>query len=177
VKKVNKNSPASRSNSPALLCIFSGQTAPSPRHYTHNAPITKIGFGEWPSGFTGGFTGGLEALELRIVRMPCKCLTPDGQHVVRVASSDWLQCPFIVRGESRLSTFNEAGRTVATGSSYIRTDSSHLGGRKTGQDLNPNSDMVWTCAQRRDEQSWCMLSMFSHVTYATWDSWLWNVKM
>ncbi len=43
MKKVNKNSPASRENSPALLCIFSGQTAPSPRHYTRNAPITKIG--------------------------------------------------------------------------------------------------------------------------------------
>jgi hypothetical protein len=43
MKKVNKNSPASCSNSPALLCIFSGQTAPSPRHYTRNAPITKIG--------------------------------------------------------------------------------------------------------------------------------------
>jgi len=45
--------------------------------------------------------------------------------VVRVASSDWLQCPFIVRGESRLSTFNEAGQTMATGSSYIRTDSGY----------------------------------------------------
>jgi hypothetical protein len=44
VKKVNKNSPALRENSPALLCIFSGQTAHSPRHYTRNARITKIGF-------------------------------------------------------------------------------------------------------------------------------------
>jgi hypothetical protein len=43
VKKVNKNRPALRENSPALLCIFSGQTAPSPQHYTRNAPITKIG--------------------------------------------------------------------------------------------------------------------------------------
>jgi hypothetical protein len=49
VKKVNKNSSASRENSSALLCIFSGQTAPSPRHYTRNAPITKIGFTK--SGF------------------------------------------------------------------------------------------------------------------------------
>jgi hypothetical protein len=45
VKKVNKNRPALRENSPTLLCIFSGQTAPSPRHYTRNAPITKIGNG------------------------------------------------------------------------------------------------------------------------------------
>ncbi len=52
-------------------------------------------------------------------------MVPDGQHVVRVVSSDWLQCPFIVRGESRLSTFNEAGRTMVTGSSYIRTDSGY----------------------------------------------------
>jgi hypothetical protein len=43
VKKVNKNRPALRENSPALLCIFSGQTAPSPQHYTRNALITKIG--------------------------------------------------------------------------------------------------------------------------------------
>ncbi len=43
MKKVNKNRPALRENSPALLCIFSGQTAPNPRHYTRNAPITKIG--------------------------------------------------------------------------------------------------------------------------------------
>jgi hypothetical protein len=42
VKKVNKNRPALRENCPALLCIFSGQTAPRPRHYTRNAPITKI---------------------------------------------------------------------------------------------------------------------------------------
>jgi hypothetical protein len=33
-------------------------------------------------------------------------LTPDGQHVVRVASSDWLQCPSGVSGRSRLSTFH-----------------------------------------------------------------------
>jgi hypothetical protein len=52
-------------------------------------------------------------------------LKPDGQHVVRVMISDWLQCPFIVRGESRLSTFNEAGRTMATGSNYIRTDNGY----------------------------------------------------
>jgi hypothetical protein len=43
VKKVNKNRPALRENRPALLCIFSGQTARRPRHYTRNAPITKIG--------------------------------------------------------------------------------------------------------------------------------------
>jgi len=43
VKKVNKKSPALRENSPALLCIFFGQTAHSPPHYTRNAPITKIG--------------------------------------------------------------------------------------------------------------------------------------
>jgi hypothetical protein len=43
VKKVNKNSPTLRENSLALLCIFSGQTAHSPRHYTRNAWITKIG--------------------------------------------------------------------------------------------------------------------------------------
>jgi hypothetical protein len=42
VKKVNKKSPALREKSPALLCIFSSQTAHSPWHYTHNAPITKI---------------------------------------------------------------------------------------------------------------------------------------
>ncbi len=43
MKKVNKNSSALRKNSPALLCIFSSQTAPSLGHYTRNAPITKIG--------------------------------------------------------------------------------------------------------------------------------------
>jgi hypothetical protein len=43
MKKVNKNRPALHENSSALLCIFSGQTAPSPRYYTRNAPITKIG--------------------------------------------------------------------------------------------------------------------------------------
>jgi hypothetical protein len=53
VKKVNKNSPASRENSPALLCIFSGQTAPSPRHYTRNALITKIGFRTHENGGVG----------------------------------------------------------------------------------------------------------------------------
>ncbi len=43
MKKINKKSLALRENSLALLCIFFGQTAHSPRHYTHNAPITKIG--------------------------------------------------------------------------------------------------------------------------------------
>jgi len=44
VKKVNKKSPALREKSPALLCIFSSQTAHSPQHYPRNAPITKIVF-------------------------------------------------------------------------------------------------------------------------------------
>jgi hypothetical protein len=43
MKKVNKNSQASRLNSQALLCIFPGQTATSHRHYTHNAQIIPIG--------------------------------------------------------------------------------------------------------------------------------------
>jgi hypothetical protein len=33
-------------------------------------------------------------------------LKPDRQHVICVASSDWLQCPSEVRGESRLFTFH-----------------------------------------------------------------------
>jgi hypothetical protein len=39
MKKVNKNSPALREKSLTPQCIFPGQTAHSPRHYTRNARI------------------------------------------------------------------------------------------------------------------------------------------
>jgi hypothetical protein len=64
MKKVNKNSPALRENSLALLCIFSGQTAHSPRHYTRNARITKIHFRLHTYGSNGGHPSTIIKMEI-----------------------------------------------------------------------------------------------------------------
>ncbi len=67
MKKVNKNSPALHSNSPAQRWVFGGQTAPSPAHCEHSAQIICIGLDKqanWSS-----------LMNLRLTNKNCKMMT------------------------------------------------------------------------------------------------------